>query len=145
MTETIYCLKDPVSEITVYIGRTKRTLAERLTNHLYDTLHKEKYEWVQSILSKSLRPTICELEVVPLEESAQREQYWIDKFLSDGHNLLNQEMGGKRTGSGRKPVEEKAAPVTIYIYPSRIESLGGKDEVQRIMKEAVDRAKPRKS
>jgi hypothetical protein len=45
--------------------------------------------------------------------------------------------GGKREGAGRKPVEEKAIPVTIYVRPSIIEEMGGKDEIQNIMKQAV--------
>jgi hypothetical protein len=45
--------------------------------------------------------------------------------------------GGKREGAGRKPVKDKAVQVTIYLKPSVIKALGGKDAVQTIMKAAV--------
>lgn len=53
---------------------------------------------------------------------------WVDK---------PKQRGGKRAGAGRKPIDEKAAAVTIYIYPSIIEAIGGKAAVQDVMKQAV--------
>lgn len=37
--------------------------------------------------------------------------------------------GGPREGSGRKPVEDKAEPITIYFRNSRIEAIG-KEEIK---------------
>lgn len=32
--------------------------------------------------------------------------------------------------AGRKPVKEKVVPLTIYVLPSKIEKLGGRDKVR---------------
>jgi hypothetical protein len=39
--------------------------------------------------------------------------------------------GGRRKGSGRKPVADKREQVSLYIRKSIIISQGGKDEVKR--------------
>lgn len=40
--------------------------------------------------------------------------------------------GGKRNGSGRKKVKDKAIPITIYIRKSVIQAKGGKDKAREI-------------
>lgn len=42
--------------------------------------------------------------------------------------------GGKRPNSGRKPLAEKKEPVTVYLYPSEIDKLGGRDGVKHFLK-----------
>jgi hypothetical protein len=45
--------------------------------------------------------------------------------------------GGKRGRSGRKPVEDKKIPLTIYINKSRVEALGV-DNVKQFASDAVE-------
>jgi len=45
--------------------------------------------------------------------------------------------GGKRKGSGRKPVTDKKQPVTVYIRQSTITLHGGKDKVRDKLKRAL--------
>ena len=59
---TIYGLQDPITGELRYIGRTARTVAKRLYEHIKDSkkliTHKDK--WIQSLLRSGRRP---ELEV----------------------------------------------------------------------------------
>lgn len=48
--------------------------------------------------------------------------------------------GGKRANSGRKTLSEKKEPITVYLYPSEIDRLGGKDGVKFTVKQAAKTA-----
>lgn len=48
--------------------------------------------------------------------------------------------GGRRKGSGRKPVADKREQVSIYIRKSIIISNGGKDEIKRKLLEFLSDA-----
>lgn len=39
---------------------------------------------------------------------------------------IKRKQGGKREGSGRKPLPEKKEPLTLYLYPSVITRNGGR-------------------
>ena len=47
--------------------------------------------------------------------------------------------GGAREGSGRKPVEDKKIPLTLYIRQSAIDKLGS-DNAKEIGIKAIDKA-----
>lgn len=48
--------------------------------------------------------------------------------------------GGQRNNSGRKPIDDKKIQCYSFIRSSVIEALGGKQKVQNIMTEAVQKA-----
>ena len=37
-------------------------------------------------------------------------------------------IGGARSKSGRKPVDDPKEPITVYLHASTIEKIGGKDK-----------------
>lgn len=47
--------------------------------------------------------------------------------------------GGKRANAGRKPKENKKQPISIYVRPSDIETIGGKDAVREVCNDAIDK------
>jgi hypothetical protein len=48
------------------------------------------------------------------------------------------QIGGARAKAGRKPIEDKKVPLTIYVRQSVIERVGGKDEAKQIATDAVE-------
>lgn len=45
--------------------------------------------------------------------------------------------GGIRKGSGRKPLDVKKEPITVYIEPPVIDEHGGREAIKKIMTSAV--------
>jgi hypothetical protein len=39
--------------------------------------------------------------------------------------------GGKREGSGRKPLLDKKQTITIYVETSKVDEFGGKENLKR--------------
>lgn len=76
----------------VYVGRTRKSLKERLCNHLHSrgSSKMKFHRWLKS--------TQVEVEIVLLEDTGtldygyrqqSRENFWIKKMLSEGHPLQN--------------------------------------------------------
>lgn len=103
----IYMLVDPVSEDVKYIGKTKRTLSERLNAHMYELKYNtKKVNWVKSMKTKGLVPSIIELDVVDDNEANFWEIHYISLFKSWNIPLLNATPGGDGLPIGYKHSEE---------------------------------------
>ena len=48
----------------------------------------------------------------------------------------------KKSKVGRKPLKDKAIPITAYIKESHVNSIGGKDKARTIAKEAIENTIP---
>lgn len=94
---TIYSLSDPRTSQARYIGKTITPLDKRLKKHLsgcYLESPTHKNNWIKSLLSKGLKPTIEEIDVVGTEEWEFWEIYWIAQMKAWGFNLTNTTKGG---------------------------------------------------
>lgn len=80
MGQKIYKLVHPELGI-VYVGRTTMTLKERKSRG-----YKGNPE-VQAIYKE------CAIELLEETDDVSREDFWIEKLLSEGHNLLNKRRG----------------------------------------------------
>jgi hypothetical protein len=109
----IYCLYNPQTLEIRYIGRTKVTLAKRLTHHICTSkkLRKEKISlcgthktnWINSLLKEGIRPGIRLLTTVEgWEDSHIFEKSLIQKHLLR-HKLVNADDRGP--GSNAKKID----------------------------------------
>ena len=102
----IYTLTDPITNEIRYIGVTKSSLNKRLCGHIHDCKSKKpthKINWIKTLLSKKLLPTIELLEEVETSIAFELEIYWIAQFKTWGFNLTNSTEGGETpiTKSGK--------------------------------------------
>ncbi|MCK9446447.1 hypothetical protein M0Q50_06110 [bacterium] len=114
MIYNIYKLIDPITNKIKYIGKTSLDIDIRLNQHINESKkihynnykrHKitKKYSWIIKLLKNDKLPTIELIESVnTLEESNEKEIYWIKFYGRD--NLLNMTDGGDGgdTNSGKK-------------------------------------------
>ena len=101
----IYLLRDPVNQEIRYIGKTTN-LKERLANHIYKSKSSKTHcgSWIKSLISKSLKPIIEEIE--ECENWQQREIFWIEYYKSQGADLTNHTTGGEgRTCDGKSTIK----------------------------------------
>lgn len=52
--------------------------------------------------------------------------------------MKKKKRGGAREGAGRKKLPDAKQPIVSYIEESKIELLGGKDEVKKIIVTAIN-------
>lgn len=89
----IYALYCPKTNIPVYIGQTKNGM-DRPFTHITNQSHSTKVnQWVSLLNDEGLNPTIVILEHSFNEEFINdKESFWVNKFISEGHLLLNQTL-----------------------------------------------------
>lgn len=101
--EYIYKLIDPNNRQVMYIGYTKNNPMVRLANHILDTRRERKCEtpksrWVKVLIDNYQIPIIKVIRSVKTG-GRRLEKYYINKYLSRGHKLLNLPLGGYRKES----------------------------------------------
>ena len=96
----IYALTYPGTDRVRYIGKTVRSPRKRHNEHIAAAM-KDKprlpvHRWIKSLYRRGMWSCLWHLERVPESEDwATRERHWIEKFRSEGHNLLNLTDGGE--------------------------------------------------
>ena len=88
----IYRLRDPLTLEIRYVGKTQQTLHTRLLGHLSPGKRASNpalRSWIESLHRQGLQPEIGTLEMVPVEQSEDAEDWWIYYLLDLGHPLFN--------------------------------------------------------
>ncbi len=92
----IYVLTDPTTGRPRYVGRTSKSVDERLSSHLTDARAKSnrsrgsaKILWIRSLLRQNMRPLIRSVEVVEPADASAREAAWIRDLRRAGEDLTN--------------------------------------------------------
>lgn len=109
----IYKISNSINN-KIYIGQTKRSIAERFKQHEYDYCHKR----YNSLLHQAMRElgfknfSIEEIEECPDDLLDEREVYWINYYNSyqDGYNLTT---GGQKGCSCPRYNEEEI--IRLYL------------------------------
>lgn len=84
----IYALYDPRTKTPRYVGQTSMP-KERFTTHMRDKGGKAKKLWLDELASEGLSPEFIILEYAMWADCDQRERYWAQKFVGEGHALTN--------------------------------------------------------
>lgn len=95
----VYELRDPETGSPRYVGVTRDrsadpegALQKRLAQHVVSLSGTfKKIEWLFSLRSRRLAPSIHLLEVVELGQAGQAERRWIQRRRNQGEDLLNYE------------------------------------------------------
>lgn len=90
----IYVLKDPTTEEIRYVGKTKRSLRQRLSEHVQQKPKDYRGRWIHSLLKQNLQPLIEEIEKCYEHEWQEREIFWIQYFRNLNCKLTNANDGG---------------------------------------------------
>lgn len=97
MKTIIYTLADPITNQIRYIGKTKRTMHSRLTQHVQESIRKDmityKNNWIWGLIQKGLLPIIEELDTTS-DDWQSLEKYWIAQIKTWGFKLTNMTDGG---------------------------------------------------
>lgn len=119
---TIYTLTDPITKEVRYIGKTKRSLRDRMyshtSNHKLNNEKSYKNSWILSLKKKGFIPTIEILDIVEENNWEFWEQFYIGLFKSWGFRLTNMTKGGEGSNGGKgclgyKHTEEAKRKISI--------------------------------
>jgi len=101
----IYSLSDPITEQIRYIGKTNN-IKKRYNKHINESkknTKSHKKAWINSLINKSLFPTIQVIDIVLEKEWKFWEIYWINQMKSWGFKLTNEMNGGEGVNVGNIP------------------------------------------
>jgi hypothetical protein len=119
----IYALTDPRDDLARYVGKTRQTLAQRLSLHLVFREPSSAHDaWLLGLRKLNLVPAIIEIDAFgPAERNSREEEaFWVRTYLAEGHPLVN-ERGWRGLGTIVRPfsVEEKIALAAGKILKPR--------------------------
>ena len=105
MRTKIYILKDYAGQIR-YVGKTIKSLRERLTQHIYTSKTNKHHaaNWIRSMIANSVLPTIHLVEEV-YGDGCKQERMWISEMRKNGHSLVNSTDGGEGVAGLRHTLE----------------------------------------
>jgi hypothetical protein len=94
----IYALRDPITNLIRYIGKTK-DFKKRLQSHISGARNLEKSHrcarWIREIVAQGAKPTMVVLHSMPDDGDWQAaEKKHIAEYLALGHQLTNTTIGG---------------------------------------------------
>ena len=87
----IYTLSDPVTKEVRYVGKTVN-IKTRFNNHCSAKKKSHSASWILSL--RPLKPELIVIEEVK-ENWIEREQFWINKYRTEGYRLTNLTDGGE--------------------------------------------------
>lgn len=84
-----YVLICPIQNEVVYVGVTVNP-KQRFQMHMTERSNQRKYNWVQSLRVKDLRPVMIMVSKSETEkESKEIEHHLIIQFITNGNSLFN--------------------------------------------------------
>ena len=105
MGNFIYGLFSTMDDKIRYVGKTSKTLEERLYYHIYGALKRKqksyKDKWIRKVYKDGFEVQIKEIEKCTETNINEREIYWIN-FYKTSNKLTNQLLGGESGGVGGK-------------------------------------------
>ena len=131
METYIYILKDPISNLIRYVGKSNNP-KDRLKNHVNlskkDQSHKRN--WILKLKKKGLKPVMEVIDVVPIDSWQFWETYWISQIRTWGFDLINYTNGGDgctfsnqtsfKRGHGKKVVGFNKDYEVVYEFENCI-------------------------
>lgn len=90
MNVSIYCLKDPRTDLICYIGKAKDP-EKRQKGHRYSHTNRLFAAWVRELSMLGLEPVMQILEVTTSDQADTREWHWIEWAVNSGLRLVNKQ------------------------------------------------------
>lgn len=155
MRSSIYSLSDPRVGDVRYVGKTKRKLGSRVSQHIYlCSKHRNRlYDWLLSLKRDGIRPVVQELQSCEGDSWREAECQWISYFRSIGANLVNASDGGQGPSGIKRPdladanrirftgkklsPEHRAAVVASLVHKQTPEAIARRAESQRGKKRSL--------
>jgi Uri superfamily endonuclease len=140
-TIKIYGLKNPLTDKVFYIGKTVKSLEQRLSAHLKDDGNEQKRKIIDEMLSQGIKPEIVQIETLnytTIEEEIAallREEFWIKEYKSKGALLCNVAGNGakfkpKPLSSYIKAHPNKTTPTSIRFDDDKLKYLKEKEKIE---------------
>jgi hypothetical protein len=110
---TIYALCEPDTAAPRYVGKTVDWLHRRYRAHIRDAQARRSRrrpvcKWIRELFGAGKQPLLVWLEYVRSPTDWQeRENHWICRLRSEGHDLLNQTEGGEGQHGYKWPVLQR--------------------------------------
>lgn len=137
MLTIIYGLSDPRTNELRYIGKTQRSLKERLREHKIVAVGGRKAlqqycaNWLRSLYRHGIDPVCTVLETVPDGgDWVEAEQFWIRYMRFVGCRLTNHTDGGEGLVGHKRP------PEVIYKTASKLRGRSLPEESKQRMRQA---------
>lgn len=113
MATLIYTLTDPRTNEVRYVGKTVKTLEQRLIAHTGDTRkNTHRRNWIIQLRRLGLRPLISLIETVADDgDWVAAERFWIAHYRKQGAKLTNLTDGGEGA-PGNKVSEATKAKIS---------------------------------
>ena len=126
----VYLIKDGVTGAPVYVGHTSKRLNKRLNEHMSNAKTRPSQRLHDFINKSKVRPTIELIESVEVSETFDelalaREDYWIQKYKSDGFDLMNEKRAKRQWTPGY--IEVSTTDMEIIIARRKFIPLVAKD------------------
>lgn len=119
----IYTLADPINGEIRYVGKTVKSLKNRLSGHLC-AIKKERNHrtnWIKSLLREGSIPMIEILEETTWEQSQDIEIMYISQFRNWGFKLVNSSDGGEgNLGLKRSKESNMKSSLSMRKYSKRV-------------------------
>ena len=135
MKTFIYILTDENNQPR-YVGKSDNP-NRRLKDHIYEAKRSDskshRVNWINSMLTKNLKPNVVIIDEVPNEEWEFWENFWIEQFKQRNFDLTNGSIGGFGFTKGHfvsKETKEK----------HRLAALGNKNKLgKKCSKESIEK------
>lgn len=133
----IYALYCPVHNIPVYVGKSNVGI-DRPFVHIKEKSHSVKVnEWIRDLRSVGHQPVVVVLERgFDDEYTLDKERFWIEKYLKEGHLLLNQ----KSVCSAYYQIKEFDDDGTDFLFNIRMYIKGRRKLLKLTQKELAEKA-----
>jgi hypothetical protein len=86
---SIYTLTDPRDGTIRYVGKTTKTLNERLAGHLASPTNPAMRLWINTLIGQRLAPLITLAATAPETRLGDEEERLIRRHIKQGHRLFN--------------------------------------------------------
>lgn len=96
MTVSIYALVDPRDGAPRYVGRSsapRKRFYAHISVGLIRMENRRRYDWVRELEAHGLRPALLILETCQIEQAAEAELRWIERYRPSG-KLFNGTASG---------------------------------------------------
>lgn len=129
-TTNIYILIDPRNNEVRYVGKANN-VSQRYQAHLNKARDHQTYKrnWINELRNLKLKPILCVIDEVPINEWVFWEEYWISQMKVWGFKLTNYTNGGdgatfanngsfKKGQGGKKVVGYNSNCEKVYEFDS---------------------------